>query len=386
MKAKKMMTTLIAALALNLSLPIFAKAESLDTIKEQESQLSRQGEEISVEIQLALNDVNEKYQAIEDLKTDIAKAEKKLATSEKQIKETKETIAKRKEVVAERLQDMQLNGTNQRTWQTLLDSESFSDFIGRAYALTVLQDAEKTKIESLFSEKDKLEELQTTVKETKASLETKETELSEEAVSLDGKLSNLKQQLSDNQATLTQLAASREAEEKRLADEAAKQAAAEKAAAEKAKAEAEAQKAESTESSETASESTTETTEKPAKPTQPEKPAESEKPESNDHDNSSEQPSGGKTRMMESTAYSWREVGASHLTATGLDLRQTSAVVAVDPSVIPLNTMVQVEGYGVAIAADTGGAIKGNILDVHFDSVERCHVWGRRQVKVTILD
>lgn len=95
----------------------------------------------------------------------------------------------------------------------------------------------------------------------------------------------------------------------------------------------------------------------------------------------------GKVLYMESTAYSYTEPGLSYYTALGIDLRQNSQVVAVDPNVIPLGTLVEVEGYGIALAADTGGAIKGNILDVHFGSVEACRQWGRRfNVKVTILD
>lgn len=90
--------------------------------------------------------------------------------------------------------------------------------------------------------------------------------------------------------------------------------------------------------------------------------------------------------MMESTAYSYKEAGSSFFTASGTDLRKNPMAVAVDPNVIPLGTLVNVEGYGVALALDTGGAIKGNIIDVHFDNVAQCRQWGRRQVKVTILD
>jgi 3D (Asp-Asp-Asp) domain-containing protein len=60
--------------------------------------------------------------------------------------------------------------------------------------------------------------------------------------------------------------------------------------------------------------------------------------------------------------------------------------VAVDPNVIPLGTRLYVEGYGEAIASDTGGAIQGNIVDVHFSTYAECIAWGRRTVQVTILD
>lgn len=60
--------------------------------------------------------------------------------------------------------------------------------------------------------------------------------------------------------------------------------------------------------------------------------------------------------------------------------------VAVDPRVIPLGTKLYVEGYGYATARDTGGAIRGNKIDVWFPSLSQCYQWGYRTVKVTILD
>lgn len=95
----------------------------------------------------------------------------------------------------------------------------------------------------------------------------------------------------------------------------------------------------------------------------------------------------GQTMMMEATAYSCNEgfIGGGNLTAMGQDLRVDPMAIAVDPSVIPLGTKLYVEGYGEAIASDTGGAIKGNIIDLHFSDVAACINWGRRQVAVTIL-
>ncbi|NFN95339.1 DUF348 domain-containing protein [Clostridium botulinum] len=61
------------------------------------------------------------------------------------------------------------------------------------------------------------------------------------------------------------------------------------------------------------------------------------------------------------------------------------STIAVDPSVIPLGSKVYVEGYGYAIAADTGGAIKGNIIDLYLDSSNECINWGRRPVNLFIV-
>lgn len=97
----------------------------------------------------------------------------------------------------------------------------------------------------------------------------------------------------------------------------------------------------------------------------------------------------GTTMTMEATAYSSDPadvLGGGTVTATGQNLLENPMAVAVDPSVIPLGTRLYVEGYGEAIASDTGGAIKGNIIDVHFPTNAQCEQWGRRTVQVTILD
>ncbi|MBZ4687820.1 MAG: hypothetical protein JG764_1453 [Clostridiales bacterium] len=61
-------------------------------------------------------------------------------------------------------------------------------------------------------------------------------------------------------------------------------------------------------------------------------------------------------------------------------------IVAVDPKVIPLGTKMYVEGYGFAEAQDTGGAIKGEKIDVFMDTREEALKWGRKKVKVYILE
>jgi uncharacterized protein YabE (DUF348 family) len=82
------------------------------------------------------------------------------------------------------------------------------------------------------------------------------------------------------------------------------------------------------------------------------------------------------------TAYCPSDVGGNR-TATGMKPRR--GIVAVDPRVIPLGSNVYVENYGPALAADTGGAIKGNRLDIFVDSHEEAVRWGRRRVKVYVL-
>jgi len=104
---------------------------------------------------------------------------------------------------------------------------------------------------------------------------------------------------------------------------------------------------------------------------------------------SSPEPSSSKVLTMEATAYGPDCAGCSGVSATGMNLKSspTPKVIAVDPSVIPLGSRVWVEGYGEAIAGDTGGAINGNKIDVLFPTeAEAASNWGRRTVQVKILD
>ncbi len=96
-----------------------------------------------------------------------------------------------------------------------------------------------------------------------------------------------------------------------------------------------------------------------------------------------EPPREGRTLTVVATAYSPGDPGVNTRTATGA--RATYGVIAVDPAVIPLGTRVYVPGYGNAIAADTGGAIKGDKIDVCFDTRAEAVAWGRRTVTITIL-
>ncbi|MDV2888372.1 3D domain-containing protein, partial [Alkalihalophilus pseudofirmus] len=72
---------------------------------------------------------------------------------------------------------------------------------------------------------------------------------------------------------------------------------------------------------------------------------------------------------------------------TGLNLKKNPnlKVISVDPKVIKLGTKVYVQGYGYAVAGDTGGAMRGKKIDVFFPSKTKALQWGRKTVKVQIL-
>lgn len=94
-----------------------------------------------------------------------------------------------------------------------------------------------------------------------------------------------------------------------------------------------------------------------------------------------------RTLTMVATAYTADCTGCSGITATGIDVRNsTPNIIAVDPSVIPLGSKVWVEGYGTAIAGDTGGAIKGNKIDLLVEDYTTAINYGRQTVTVKILN
>lgn len=99
--------------------------------------------------------------------------------------------------------------------------------------------------------------------------------------------------------------------------------------------------------------------------------------------------SGGKTLYMQATAYNWdcNSCDGRGITSTGYNLKKNPhGVIAVDPNVIPLGTRVYIEGYGHYVARDTGGAIKGNKIDIHMPTLKQARNFGGKKVKVTILD
>ena len=86
---------------------------------------------------------------------------------------------------------------------------------------------------------------------------------------------------------------------------------------------------------------------------------------------------------VQATAYS-----GDGITATGTVPKRNPgglSTIAVDPRVIPLGTKVYVEGYGYAVAEDTGGAIKNNIIDIFLNSSAECKQWGRRNTNLYVI-
>ncbi|RFU62896.1 3D domain-containing protein [Peribacillus glennii] len=93
-----------------------------------------------------------------------------------------------------------------------------------------------------------------------------------------------------------------------------------------------------------------------------------------------------KTMTVKATAYTASCKGCSGITATGINLKKNpnAKVISVDPKLIPLGSKVYVEGYGMAVAGDTGGAMRGKKIDLFIPSKSKAIQWGVRTVKIKV--
>lgn len=218
--------------------------------------------------------------------------------------------------------------------------------ITRLTNLNVVLTAEADQAKSLIEKEASLKTMKVKLEETQESLVKNQNDYQGQVDSLQSSISSLKDKISSNKQLLSEMQEKAAAEQKAREEALAKSVAEVKAKAETVK----------------------NTSSNP--PTVPDPPKQT----------TPTTPSGGRTLNVEATAYA-----LNGITATGIDLSKNPICIAVDPSVIPLNSLVEVPGYGIAIAGDTGGAIIGNIIDVHFPTNDQAIAWGRKNIQITVL-
>ena len=372
---------MLAGLAASLTLSITpVQGSTLDTLTQEEKQTEARIASVEVTIGETLASINLKQMEIDDLEAQIVAAEESQSETKTAIEAQKEVITSRKEQLKTRLVALQTSDAMTNQILMLLDSENFADFISRAYVVGQLQAADNEQIESAISEEEKLMALEEQLADEIETVKVAEGRLKSESSALAEELSTLKDILSENQIMLSQVQTEYATEADRLAAEAAQAKAAQAAA-------------NAAEEHVTVAESTA--------PSLQEGTVATQEPESQITDSSvaavetapvvtaptvTEPPaSQGKTVTVSATAYSRHEAGLSNFTATGIDLSINPMVIAVDPSVIPLGSIVSVPGYGIAIAGDTGGAIVGNKIDLHMEDLNAALAFGRQTLTITIL-
>lgn len=92
-----------------------------------------------------------------------------------------------------------------------------------------------------------------------------------------------------------------------------------------------------------------------------------------------------KKMRVYATHYDANCLGCSGRGNTSIGMKAGKGVIAVDPSVIKMRSNVYIPGYGKAVAGDTGGAIKGNIIDLGFDDAKTSG-WSARYVDIYLID
>lgn len=383
MKKRTMSFCLVLGMMMTVFVPTVGEAATLEEIKIQ--QQSKQSEMILLD-----NQINDKLSEVNAKNAELELVEQEMVTLENTVEETGKEIAAQEEIVEERLEQakdrlktIQTTEVNQNTVLSLIESESVTDFLNRAYVLMTLQSAGNDQVDMAQEEAEELEALKEEQAAEIAELKEQSQLAQEQKEELNKEVASLQQTMDENKALLDQLDKERATEETRLAEE--ERLAKEKAEAEKAAAEAEKVNNEKVVATQTVStEKTAPSTTKVA--VKEENPVSNKKTEEKPEPAKTENSSSSKTIVVSATGYSTQQAGLSTHTATGIDLRVNSRVIAVDPSVIPLGSKVEIPGYGVFIAGDTGGAIKGNKIDIHFSTVQQALNWGRRTITIKILD
>ncbi|MDU4499547.1 MAG: 3D domain-containing protein [Clostridium perfringens] len=402
---KRILSALIAmAISISATHVVFAdtvndKKSTIQENKVKYSQLDNEVISLNSQVSKLNNEIEDLNAKLEDNKAKMKDTEENLKETESKVSTLKTEIDEKQSVLGKRMRAMYKSKDSMNPVVFLLKSEDLSDLITRIDALARVTALDKNLIQSLDEQKDslnsdikKLERDKAELKELKASTEESLKTLDSKKIEEQKKIDELNKQkeavlevIKENEmslishsvsvinssssinelesvvSTLNQLIPQLNIDSVKEAANNSVQAAKNKIESLKAE---EAKKVEEAAKNNAANSSNTTSS-----------------------NNSSSQPSSDgkykKTLSMEATAYS-----GGTLTAMGLKpVRDPGGIstIAVDPSVIPLGSKVYIPGYGYAIASDTGGVIKGNIIDLYMNSHDECISWGRRQVTLHIV-
>ncbi|MHA2920098.1 3D domain-containing protein [Bacillus cereus] len=422
----KRISCLVLAGIIGLSSTVAVKAESNDEklnnmqqqLQQNDAEMQKKEQEkqaVSKEIKGIESELHNLNNTIAKNKEDQAAIQRKIDETHKQIEQKKQEIVvledkvlARKDIMRKRMVSVQNSSNTSLVVEVVVESKNFADFLQRMNAVSTILEADKEILRLQEQDLRQIEEDKKTIDEKEASLVVDKQKLAKAQAELQDNLKKRQDNLQTVQAKYNEVASQLNlaAEEKAKIESnmktvqetiAREQEAARIAAEERAKAEAAAkaeQEALAKAQAEIAEKQKQEKASKPAEPVannnskvEPTKPAQPEPP--------SKPTAGGKEIYVEATAYTADPAengyapGQQVFSAWGhynLTANPGMKLIAVDPNVIPLGKTVNVEGYGVAIAADTGGAIKGHRIDVLMPDKGSSSSWGRRTVKVTILN
>lgn len=402
---KRILSALIAmTLSLSATSVVFAdtvndKKSTIEENKVKYSQLDNEVVSLNSEVSKLNNEIEELNNKLKENQAKMKSTEENLKETEEKVDTLKTQIEEKQELLGKRMRAMYKSKDSMNPIVFLLKSEDLSDLITRVDALKKVSALDKNLIDSLDTQKDslnddikKLESDKRELKELKASTESSLKTLDSKKIEEQKKIEELNKQkeavlgvIKDNEMSLISHSVSIIDSSSSLPD---------------------LEGALSTlnqlipqlniDSVKDVANNSLETAKKKIQAIKDEEARKKEEEKSKNNSSSlgdlnnvnttQSNDSNGKykkTMSMEATAYS-----GGTLTAMGLrPVRDPNGIstIAVDPNVIPLGSKVYIPGYGYAIASDTGGVIKGNIIDLYMNSHEECIAWGRRQVTLHIV-
>lgn len=389
----KRISTIVLAGMMFLSSTAAVKAESNDEkLNNMQQQLQQNDENIQQqeeEKQAVMKEIQGIEKELHNLNNTIAKNKEeqsviqgKIDETNKQIEQKKQEIIglqdkvlMRKDIMKKRMISVQNHSNVNFVVDVLVDSTSIGDLLQRMNAVSTIMEADKEILSLQEQDLMQIEADKKVIDEKEKDLEVEKQKLATAEAALQQDLNKRQEHLDTVQTKYNAIAAQLTmAEQEKAKIEANMKSVQETIAREKAEAEARVKaEAEAKAAREANNKSRTEA-------------VNSKSVEG--------KPTGGREFYVEATAYSndplenGKKPGEQVYTRYGgynLTANPESRVIAVDPNVIPPLSRVWVEGYGEAVAADTGGAIKGYKIDVFIADKAAVYAWGRRNVKVIIL-
>lgn len=383
--------------------------EQRATIKENLTEAESEIADVIIELETLSKEIERVDTALQENQKLLSETENKvdgtleeISILEEEMKELEKKIEERYEILKGRIVSTQQSGGKISYLEVIFGSQNFGDFISRVSAVNTIANSDAALIEQQEADIQLVAEKQATVFDKLDQLNSLKLEQEETQTLIAQQLEQNKEQKSSLEQKQNQLAvladelqiedstlASLEGDVKQQIAKEKEQREIELAQAEQAKEEAKAKEREVAKPAKTEVASAQEKSADKGKIVQLAKEEKKvvEKREPKKDSEKKEQASDGKTFTVTSTAYTVKSAGGSGITSTGINLNKNpnAKVIAVDPSVIPLGSIVDVEGYGHAIAGDIGSAIKGKKIDVFVPTQADAYNWGVRTVKVTIV-
>lgn len=356
--------------------------ETLNKAKNQLNQNEQLINEKEAEKQKTLKELEAVQEDLKSVETVMQQNKEKIANLQAKIEETQQQIEKKKEeivvledkvlarkdVMKERLVSLQNTDQTNVVLEVLLNAKDFADFISRATAISIIFDGDKNILDQQEADLKKIEEEKLAIDQQEEELTGQYDQLAASQNELQQNLAKRKDAVSAVQKKFASIS-----KEVQLAESQKNAVLAQISEAESAlkKEQAEVKKNTVVKVS---------TSDKVAS-------VSSEPKSSSSKKSSSKSSSSNDVMYVTATAYSHQDTKAD-ITALGYNIKKNKnmKLIAVDPAVIPLGSKVWVEGYGEAIAGDTGGAIKGHKIDVLMSSSSKAKAWGRKTVKIKILN